>query len=267
MTAGQVMVQRVISNREKAKHAALAKGQDPPKHEDTLTWVQEAVGESPIDAAVVQLAFAISALHTTSEAFRQIMLDLCMHPELLQPLRDELEAVISHGGVNPSSLSKLHLLDSVMKESQRMKGAIVSIERRVVRDTAMPNGLKLPRGSNIAVDSSDMWNSDIHINPDQFDGYRFLRIREQGGKGSSTAPFVSSNKQHNVFGAGRFICPGRFFVANEMKLVLAHVLSKYDIRLAEGQKPKGSWYGFYYMTDLDVRVEVHRRGEDVIVSL
>ncbi len=36
------------------------------------------------------------------------------------------------------------------------------------------------------------------------------------------------------FGFGRHACPGRFFAANEIKLVLAQLLLNYDMKLPEG---------------------------------
>ena len=139
---------------------------------------------------------------------------------------------------------------------------LVGIERKATHDTTMPNGMKLPRGSVIAVDASDMWSPDVHSNPEVFDGYRFLRMREQGSKGSSTASFVSSHKEHNVFGAGRSICPGRFFVANEMKIALTHALLKYDLRLKDGKMPGDLHVGFFRPTDLKAEVEIRRRDDE-----
>ena len=115
------MMQDVLDKRTQEMEAALAEGRTPAKHEDTITWIEEAAAGRPVDQAAVQLAFAISALHTSSEAFRQVLLDLCMHPELIQPLRDETKAAISENGWTIAGLFKMQLLDSVMKESQRMK--------------------------------------------------------------------------------------------------------------------------------------------------
>ena len=36
------------------------------------------------------------------------------------------------------------------------------------------------------------------------------------------------------FGFGRHACPGRFFAANEIKLILARLLLDYDIRMPPG---------------------------------
>ena len=41
---------------------------------------------------------------------------------------------------------------------------------------------------------------------------------------------------HNnlAFGYGKFACPGRFYAANEMKMMLALMLICYDIRFPDG---------------------------------
>jgi cytochrome P450 len=133
---------------------------------------------------------------------------------------------------------------------------IAGIERLAIRSTTMPNGMRIPRGSKIAVDSRDMWSSDVHENPEVIDGFRFLRMRESGGKRSSTSSFVASHKELNVFGAGRSMCPGRFFAANQVKIALAHVLVKYDVQLEDGKSPKDLRVGFFALTDPSVMVKV-----------
>ena len=112
-----------------------------------------------------------------------------------------------------------------------------------------------------------MWSNAVHDDPQIFDGYRFLRMRQLGGRELSVAPFVSSTREHNTFGAGKFICPGRFFVANEMKIALAHVLLKYEMRLKDGCVPRDLITGFYPSTDLEVQVEVRRRDYENNIEL
>ena len=113
-----------MQKREHARKIAEAEGRPIVKHEDTITWMEEAANGRPLDHGAVQLAFAISALHTTSEAFRQVLLDLCQHRQLIEPLRSEARSVIADSGWSLAGLSKMHLLDSVMKESQRLNSAI-----------------------------------------------------------------------------------------------------------------------------------------------
>jgi cytochrome P450 len=132
----------------------------------------------------------------------------------------------------------------------------VVLERTALKDTTLPDGRVIPRGSHIMVDSTDLWNPAVYPSPDEFDARRFLRKREEGDKASQ---FVQSSPAYNVFGGGRHICPGRFLASNELKLVLSHILLKYDIRLAEGCEPKNIQYGFYTIGDPSVQLEVKRR--------
>ncbi|KAK1499410.1 ent-kaurene oxidase [Colletotrichum cuscutae] len=37
-----------------------------------------------------------------------------------------------------------------------------------------------------------------------------------------------------AFGFGRHACPGRFFAATEIKMLIARLLLEYDIRMPEG---------------------------------
>lgn len=63
---------------------------------------------------------ALAAIHTTSNLLTNVIYDLAAYPEYIQPLRDEICAVAAEDGVlKKTSLLKLKLMDSVMKESQR----------------------------------------------------------------------------------------------------------------------------------------------------
>lgn len=130
------------------------------------------------------------------------------------------------------------------------------LERAALKDTTLPDGSVVPRGSHIMVDSTGLWNSAAYPNAGQFDGRRFLQKRETGDKSSQ---FVQSGGDYHVFGGGRHICPGRFFANNELKLTLAHVLLKYDIQLAEGCHPKVVQSGLYTIVDPTVQLRVKRR--------
>jgi Cytochrome P450 len=117
-------VQAVLERREAERVAAGDDGRVIKSYEDTITWFEETAAGRPYDRAAAQLALAISALHTTSEAFRQVLLDVCLHPNILQPMREEMEAAVRENGWTIATLAKMQLVDSVMKESQRFKSAI-----------------------------------------------------------------------------------------------------------------------------------------------
>jgi cytochrome P450 len=112
------------------------------------------------------------------------------------------------------------------------------------------------------VDSTSLFSPAHYPDPDSFVADRFLRKREAGDKASQ---FVQSGPGYSVFGGGRHICPGRFFAANELKMAMAHVLDKYDIRVEEGYVSKLLEMGVYKVVDPTVEFEVRRRKRDECV--
>lgn len=135
--------------------------------------------------------------------------------------------------------------------------AKVNLERKALRDVVLPNGMTLPRGTNIAVDSSTMWDSAVYPNPFTYDGYRFLRLRQSG---NTSAALASTSPEHIAFGIGKPICPGRFFAANEVKIALARILLSYDIRTVSGEA-RVVEMGFEMLSNPEAKVEVRTRQD------
>ena len=115
----------VIRKRQEARLAAIAKGQSVPEYNDALDWADMEAGNENYDRATFQLALSTAAIHTTTDLLEQCMLDLAQHPEVVGSLRDEIREVLLTDGWNKMSLYKMKLLDSVIKESQRMKPSSV----------------------------------------------------------------------------------------------------------------------------------------------
>jgi cytochrome P450 len=97
---------------------------DPPRIRDALDWFKETAEANDFtnfNISRAQIGLSLAAIHTTSNLLTNIMYDLAAYPEYIQPLRDEICAVAAEDGVlKKTSLLKLKLMDSVMKESQRM---------------------------------------------------------------------------------------------------------------------------------------------------
>lgn len=118
---------RSIISREINRRALVRAGKlpedDPPRNPDALDWYREtadARNSLNFDQSVSQVGLALAAIHTTSNLLSNVLYDLAAYPEYIQPLRDEICAVASEDGVlQKTSLLKLKLMDSVMKESQR----------------------------------------------------------------------------------------------------------------------------------------------------
>ncbi|WYZ38065.1 hypothetical protein EsH8_II_001571 [Colletotrichum jinshuiense] len=168
------------------------------------------------------------------------MIQIARHPEFFQSLRREVIEVLSTHGLKKTALYELKLMDSVIKESQRMKPILLSTMRRIAtKDIQLSSGFVIRKGDKLIVDSTTMWDSAYHENADKFDGYRFLKMRQESGK-ANAAQLASTSPDQMGFGHGLHSCPGRFFASNEVKVVLSHLLLKYDWKILDGYIPQNA---------------------------
>lgn len=110
-----------------------------------------------------------------------------------------------------------------------------------------------------------MWDSNVYPEPEKFIGDRFLTLRQQPGR-ENIAQLVTTGQDHLAWGHGNHACPGRFFAAAEIKIVLVHLLLKYDFRVIKGQEPKVKEFGFALESDLSAKIEIRRRKEEIDLS-
>jgi cytochrome P450 len=73
--------------------------------------------------------------------------------------------------------------------------------------------------------------------PEVFDPFRYARLREDPSKpeNANRYQFATTDSSNLHFGHGIYACPGRFFASNEIKLILCHLLLRYDFKYPEGQ--------------------------------
>jgi hypothetical protein len=112
----------VINKREAAKKAALQAGRPVPEWDDAISWAeQEAfIRGAKYDPAVYQLTLSFAAIHSTSDLLAKVMLEIATHPEIVEPLRREIADSLHGQGWKKVSLYNMRLLDSVIKETQRV---------------------------------------------------------------------------------------------------------------------------------------------------
>lgn len=129
LATARSIVNREIEKRQMIRDGILAPEDPPRTHADALDWLEElsAAYNQPVDRSRGQVGLSMAAIHTTSNLLTNIMYDLAAHPEYIQPLRDEILAVVEEDGIlKKTSLLKLKLMDSVMKESQRIHPVSIS---------------------------------------------------------------------------------------------------------------------------------------------
>lgn len=87
---------------------------------NTVELFLEAFNNDPSGVGAAQLAITVPSLDGMAEGISNILCDLSPRPDLIKDLRKEIIDVIGSEGLEKSSLPKLELMDSVMKESQRL---------------------------------------------------------------------------------------------------------------------------------------------------
>ncbi|KAH6991556.1 cytochrome P450 [Fusarium venenatum] len=254
-----------LEQRNTIKAKVMAKGKPCP-FDDSIEWFEQEYEQH--DAAISQISLSLVAIHTTTDLLTETVFNIALYPELFEPLRQELISVITTDGLKKTALYNLKLMDSVIKESQRLRPIIIgSFRRLATADITLPNGDVIKKGTRIVCDTTHMWSSDFHENGDKFDGYRYLRMREASEQDKNAHPhLVSPSVDHLGFGYGNHACPGRFFAANEIKIALCHMLLKYDWKLVDGVVPKASPFGMMQTADSQVKLLIKRRSEELDID-
>jgi cytochrome P450 len=187
-----------------------------------------------------QLIATFVAIHTTTICLTQVLFDLAARPEYVQPLREELKEALrtddhQDGRLHNTTMIKLPKMDSFIRESQRVNPpGLVTMLRRVTSPDGLhlASGHVIPPGTTVGISNHMVTRS--HPNPEVFDGFRFSKLREEPGH-STRHQLVSTGPDGLSFGHGTHACPGRFFAANEIKVVLAYLIQHYDIKLKDGE--------------------------------
>jgi cytochrome P450 len=126
----------------------------------------------------------------------------------------------------------------------------------------LSDGTQLPSGTKILAPLAGISQDErLFPNPTTFDALRFYRMRQETPESNNRWQFTSVGDNNINFGAGRHACPGRFFASNEIKLIVAHFLLQYDIRLKPGAKrPKPMAMVMTKAPSPTAELEFKRRG-------
>ncbi|KAK0702528.1 cytochrome P450 [Apiosordaria backusii] len=258
---GHVKDARRIIGPVLERRRALKKAGNDTFDDDAIEWFEREAQGRPYDPVVAQLVMSMAAIHTTTDLTVQVLSDLVQHPELMDALRQEIASALRDGGWTKNSLYNMKLLDSVIKESQRMKPiGLVSMRRVATSSFTLSDGTYISKGSIIAVSAERMWDPTVYPGSESWDGSRFLKMRSVPGS-EHVAQLVSTSTEHMGFGHGQHACPGRFFAGNEVKIALLHLLLRYDWRLPEGAAPpQTKILGFSLGVDPSLRLEYRPRN-------
>lgn len=126
--ARDIIEEKLAARRKlRDKEADLGRGSET-QPSDALDWFhnqhQRLGGE--YNPTLTQLMLSFGAIHTTADLLTQVILDLAAHRDLMEPLRREILEALDGKPIDKAATQKMKLLDSVMKETQRLKPMQIS---------------------------------------------------------------------------------------------------------------------------------------------
>ncbi|KAI1470986.1 cytochrome P450 [Daldinia caldariorum] len=263
---------RFISPLVQERRAAEAENRQGYKQDnDLLQWMMDLGYPNealPDKLAHRQLLMSLATTHTTGMAAAHVMYDLCAYPGYLEQIREELLSVLrSHGGWHKSIIPKMRKLDSFMKESQRLNPPALIAFNRIARvPLELSDGTKLPPGTHFCMASNAISRDVAHLpgggSPDAFDPFRWQRLRDDPSDPENVHryQFSTTDSTSLHFGHGKFACPGRFFASQLIKMILGHILLRYDLKYPEGQgRPRNLVFDENIYPDPKARMLMRRR--------
>ncbi|KAK4127251.1 cytochrome P450 [Parathielavia appendiculata] len=284
LNAKPVIEQRLNDMARKA--SGVEPAYEPP--EDMITWLIRQAKTEGLDAELNAemiskriLPVEFAAIHTTVMTGFNLILDLVSSdPSLryLETIREETARVFAEefGAWTKNGLARLHRTDSAIKESMRLSHfARALTHRKVVAPEGLTNtveGWHAPYGAFLMLDLAGTHHDpELYEEPDKYDAWRFSRQREKYEARPSTEKtnaeeamrikrlgMVTTSAEYLPFSHGRHACPGRFFVAHELKMILAYLLRNYEIKSLP-ERPKGMWLGSTIIPPVQVKIEIRRR--------
>jgi cytochrome P450 len=226
-----------------------------------------------IASRIMMMNFA--AIHTTTFSMTNMIFDIVSSDpqlRLVEQLRQEVETVLAEdqGQWTKHGVLKMVKIDSALRESQRINSMLsFGLERKVMAPEGVttPQGVYCPAGSIISVPANGIHNDpSIFTDADQFKPFRFANLRDDIGRDNNPEGilkranygFVTTSTEYLPFGHGRHACPGRFFAANELKLMLAYMVLNYDFEIME-TRPPNKWMSTILFPPMKEKIRVRRR--------
>ncbi|GAA2718677.1 MULTISPECIES: cytochrome P450 [Streptomyces] len=209
---------------------AARAGQDPARRGYLATIAAAHDGDgAPFDedtAVGLALILCYASYETTAAQLAWALVLLLQHPRQLAPVAEEVRAVLPAGEdpVPVGALRKLELLGRCLWEVQRLR-PVTTVLTRSVEETYEVGGHSVPSGwKTLLCPPVTHRDPELYPDPGTFDPDRFSSARDPEGR--AVAGLLN-------FSGGGHACLGRHLADLEMRLVLALLLRRYEMRLVD----------------------------------
>jgi len=232
---------------------AISKFQESEqKQDDDLSILEKLIrkcgAHSQIPLVMAQDAMA-AGIDTTGNTAAFFVYDLASNTDQQETLYQEISTVIGDDKITEAKIKKMKYLKACLQESQRLKPAVLGINRRTQVDMVL-GGYQIPKDTVVTyLTALTMNDSDYFEDPEKFIPERWLR----GCPEHHTAhPFAAIPFSH-----GPRMCIGRRFAELECFIVVIKLLQKF--RLEYHHEPVLSSTEFLVRPDRKIKIKFIER--------
>ena len=170
---------------------------------------------------------------TTAATMAWVINRLLTNPDVMDRARAEVLSVLNGAPLDASHVGKLKYVEAVINETMRLDPVVPNIGRMLTRPQKIA-GHELPAGVTIAPciylvhRRPELWPNPAQFNPD-----RFLDSRQ--------TPYTFL-----PFGGGARRCMGAAFASYQMRIVIAEILSRVELKPVDGYKASATRRGIAF---------------------
>lgn len=234
--SGQVRIHEELRDEGNAITMSYiqARRQNPGDHSDLLQMLLDAryedTGEGMTDQQLIDESniLFVAGHDTSANALSWSWYLLSQHPEVLEKVREEVRTHLTSARPTFDQIARLTYTEQVLEESMRLYPPAWTTNRVAKEDDEF-KGIKIQKGTTFATyiygvhHSPELWDE-----PEAFRPERFAKEKKKDHHPFAFLPF----------GGGPRLCIGNNFAMMEMKLILARMVNRYDVKLVEGQEVK-----------------------------
>ncbi|KAJ3563987.1 hypothetical protein NP233_g8587 [Leucocoprinus birnbaumii] len=159
---------------------------------------------------------------TLASTFLSFVLVMCLYPEVQKKAQAELDRVLNGRLPEYNDRPSLPYINAFIHELNRWHQVLPSAIPHLTSESDEYDGYFIPKGTIVIGNSwSILQDPTVYKDPERFIPERFMKDGELDPNVQD--PSVA------VFGFGRRICPGRFMGDSTIFIVVASVLSAFDI--------------------------------------
>ncbi|KAH8118549.1 cytochrome P450 [Phellopilus nigrolimitatus] len=251
----------IIRLRQLCAEAVIKRKKDGSSSRDLFHHLIDEEGiekEAPTDAQIMSdgLLAIVAGSDTTATVLSGLFYHLLQHPEDYRRLQKEVDESFPHGEADPfdaAKLSEMIFLNAVINEALRVSPPANILQRGTTVDTGGRWLGKnfVPEGTAIDVPIYTLFRDPRYFSPapEEFWPDRWLqssakkRTPKQEFNENATAGSAQSDGAMNAaafipFSYGPVNCAGRNLALVEMRMVVALLIQRFEMRLEDGYDPR-----------------------------